>query len=58
MATPLLTTKCYIPPVRPRERVVPRRRLVEQLNEGLRLGRKCNRSKEPGYVQSCTRHNR
>ncbi len=33
MATPLLTTKFYIPPVRPE--LVPRPRLVERLNEGL-----------------------
>jgi LuxR family maltose regulon positive regulatory protein len=35
MTTPLLTTKLYIPPVRPRERVVPRPRLIGQLNEGV-----------------------
>jgi len=40
MNTPLLTTKLYIPPVRPRERVVPRPRLNKRLNEGPRLGRK------------------
>jgi len=33
MATPLLTTKFYIPPVRPG--LVPRPRLSERLNEGL-----------------------
>ncbi len=33
MATPLLTTKLYIPPVRPE--LVPRPRLVERLNAGL-----------------------
>ncbi len=33
MATPLLTTKLYIPPVRPDH--LPRPRLIEQLNEGL-----------------------
>jgi len=33
MATPLLTTKLYIPPVRPN--LVPRPRLVERLNAGL-----------------------
>jgi LuxR family maltose regulon positive regulatory protein len=37
---PLLTTKLYIPPIRPRERVVPRPRLIEKLNEGPRSGRK------------------
>jgi LuxR family maltose regulon positive regulatory protein len=35
MSTPLLKTKLYIPPVRPRERVVPRPRLIERLNAGL-----------------------
>jgi LuxR family maltose regulon positive regulatory protein len=35
MTAPLLSTKLYIPPVRPRERVVPRPRLIERLNEGL-----------------------
>jgi LuxR family maltose regulon positive regulatory protein len=38
--TPLLTTKLYIPPFRPRERLVPRPRLIERLNEGPRLSRK------------------
>ncbi len=33
MATPLLTTKLYIPPVRPE--LVPRSRLIERLNAGL-----------------------
>ena len=33
MATPLLTTKLYIPPVRPE--LVPRPRLIERLNAGL-----------------------
>ena len=36
MTTPLLTTKLYIPP--PRPNLVPRPRLVERLDEGLRLG--------------------
>ena len=36
MATPLLSTKLYIPPVRPES--VPRPRLIERLDEGLRLG--------------------
>ena len=36
MATPLLTTKLYIPPVRPD--LVPRPHLIERLDEGLRLG--------------------
>ncbi|NIO69567.1 MAG: LuxR family transcriptional regulator, partial [Anaerolineae bacterium] len=36
MATPLLSTKLYIPPVRPE--LVPRPRLIERLDEGLRLG--------------------
>jgi LuxR family maltose regulon positive regulatory protein len=38
METPLLQTKLYIPPIRPEW--VPRPRLIEQLNEGLRSGRK------------------
>lgn len=33
MSPPILTTKLYIPP--PRPKVVPRPRLVERLNEGL-----------------------
>jgi LuxR family maltose regulon positive regulatory protein len=36
MTTPLLTTKLYIPPLRPN--LVPRPRLVERLNAGLCLG--------------------
>ncbi|MBN1978105.1 MAG: hypothetical protein JW918_11980 [Anaerolineae bacterium] len=36
MPTPLLTTKLYIPP--PRPDLVPRLRLVERLDDGLRLG--------------------
>ena len=36
MTTPLLTTKLYIPPLRPN--LVPRLRLVERLNAGLRQG--------------------
>jgi LuxR family maltose regulon positive regulatory protein len=36
--TPLLTTKLYIPP--PRPNLVPRPRLVERLDDGLRLGHK------------------
>jgi LuxR family maltose regulon positive regulatory protein len=36
MTTPLLQTKLYIPP--PRPDLVPRPRLIERLNEGLRLG--------------------
>ena len=38
MATPILATKLYIPP--PRPKVVLRPRLIEQLNEGLPAGRK------------------
>jgi len=38
MATPLLTTKLYIPP--PRSNLVPRPRLIQRLDEGLRLGHK------------------
>ena len=37
VTTPLLTTKLYIPPVRPG--LVPRPRLVERLNAGTRSGR-------------------
>jgi LuxR family maltose regulon positive regulatory protein len=33
MTAPLLTTKLYIPPTRPE--LVPRPRLIEQLNAGL-----------------------
>jgi len=36
MTTPLLRTKLYIPPVRPG--LVPRPRLIQRLDEGLRLG--------------------
>jgi LuxR family maltose regulon positive regulatory protein len=36
METPLLQTKLYIPPTRPK--LVSRPRLIERLNEGLRLG--------------------
>jgi LuxR family maltose regulon positive regulatory protein len=35
MAAPLLKTKLYIPPLRPRERVVSRPHLIERLNAGL-----------------------
>lgn len=38
MSTPILSTKLYIPS--PRLRVVLRPRLIERLNEGLRLQRK------------------
>jgi LuxR family maltose regulon positive regulatory protein len=38
MDVPILTTKLYIPP--PRPQLVPRWRLVERLDEGLRLGHK------------------
>jgi LuxR family maltose regulon positive regulatory protein len=38
MTTPLLTTKLYIPPIRPE--MVPRPHLIEQLSTGLRSGRK------------------
>jgi LuxR family maltose regulon positive regulatory protein len=34
MATPVLATKLYVPPLRPK--VVPRPRLIERLNEGLK----------------------
>ncbi|MDX1522168.1 MAG: LuxR family transcriptional regulator, partial [Anaerolineae bacterium] len=38
MSTPILATKLYIPPLRPE--LVPRPRLIERLNNGLRSGRK------------------
>ena len=38
MSTPILATKLYIPP--PRPTIVPRPRLIEQLNQGLQLGYK------------------
>jgi LuxR family maltose regulon positive regulatory protein len=38
MAMPLLTTKLYIPPLRPG--LVPRPRLIERLDDGLRRGHK------------------
>jgi len=38
MSTPILATKLYIPP--PRPKVVPRPRLIERLNEGLSAGHK------------------
>ena len=38
MPAPILATKLYIPP--PRPKVVPRPRLIERLNEGLAAGRK------------------
>jgi LuxR family maltose regulon positive regulatory protein len=38
MSTPILATKLYIPP--PRPKIVPRPRLIERLNEGLSSGRK------------------
>jgi LuxR family maltose regulon positive regulatory protein len=38
MTTPLLTTKLYIPPIRPE--LVPRPHLIERLNAGLRSGHK------------------
>jgi LuxR family maltose regulon positive regulatory protein len=40
MSAPLLKTKLSVPPVRPRERMVRRPRLIEKLNDGPRLGRK------------------
>jgi LuxR family maltose regulon positive regulatory protein len=36
MSTPLLATKLYVPP--PRPEMVPRLRLLQRLDEGLRLG--------------------
>ena len=48
MATPLLTTKLYIPP--PRPNLVRRPRLIRRLDEGLRLGRRLTLVSAPaGY---------
>ena len=48
MSVPLLKTKLYVPPVRPE--LVPRPRLVEQLNRGFRRGRKLTLVSAPaGY---------
>jgi LuxR family transcriptional regulator, maltose regulon positive regulatory protein len=38
MSVPILATKLYIPP--PRPKIVPRPRLIERLNDGLTMGRK------------------
>jgi len=66
VAIPLLKTKLYIPPVRPG--LVSRPRLVERLNEGLRLGRKLALISAPAgfgkttllseWIASCTRDTR
>jgi len=40
MTTPILTTKLYIPPIRPTSSVVPRPRLIERLNDGPHSRRK------------------
>ncbi len=63
MPTPLLTTKLYIPPVRPV--MAPRPRLIEQLNAGLGSGRKLTLISAPAgfgkttllseWVASCDR---
>jgi len=48
MATPLLATKLYAPPLRPY--LVPRPELIERLNDGLRVGRKLTLVSAPaGY---------
>ena len=48
MTTPLLTTKLFIP--RARANLVSRPRLIEQLNEGIRSGRKLTLISAPaGY---------
>jgi LuxR family maltose regulon positive regulatory protein len=48
MQTPLLTTKLYIPPIRPD--LVSRPRLIDQLNNGLRLSRRLTLiSASPGF---------
>jgi LuxR family maltose regulon positive regulatory protein len=54
MDTPLLATKLYIPPLRPRERVVPRPRLIERLNEGLHSGRKLALVSAPAGIGKTT----
>src|SRR4030095_9880491 len=46
MSTPILATKLYIPP--PRPKVVPRPRLIERLNEGLH-GKLTLISAPPGF---------
>jgi LuxR family maltose regulon positive regulatory protein len=66
MALPLLKTKFYIPPVRPG--LVSRPRLVERLDEGLRLGRKLTLISAPAgfgkttllseWIASCTQETR
>ncbi|MFZ2618972.1 MAG: hypothetical protein WA077_23535, partial [Anaerolineae bacterium] len=38
MSTPILATKLYIPPARPK--VVPRPRLIERLSDGFSAGHK------------------
>jgi len=40
MSAPILTTKLYIPPIRPTSSLVARPRLIERLNDGPRSGRK------------------
>ena len=40
MSTPILATKLYIPP--PRPKVVLRPRLIERLNEGLSAGQQAD----------------
>ncbi len=47
MDAPLLTTKLYTPPVRTRERVVSRPRLIRRLNEGFREGAHFSRKLTP-----------
>jgi len=63
MSTPILATKLYIPPSRPK--VVLRSRLIERLNEGLSAGRKLTLISAPAgfgkttlvseWVASCER---
>ncbi|MBC8445993.1 MAG: hypothetical protein H8D74_02205 [Chloroflexi bacterium] len=52
MVTPLLTTKLYIPPVRPE--LVPRPRLIERLNAGLH--RKWYTRQRDRFAQSAAPH--
>ena len=52
MHTQLLTTKLYIPPARPN--LVPRPRLLERLDEGLRLSRKLTLVSAPAGLGKTT----
>jgi LuxR family maltose regulon positive regulatory protein len=54
VSIPLLTTKLYIPPIRPLQSMVVRPRLIERLNEGLRSGRMLTLVSAPAGVHSRT----